>query len=238
MVREWLRRDPANRVAKHMLAALAGERAPDRCDEEYVRDVFDGFAGTFDRKLADLGYRGPEIVGEAIERTLGPPDGSRRVLDAGCGTGLAVPWLRPHAARLTGVDLSPRMLELARARGGYDELVEGELTAFLRANPGAFDVVASVDTLIYFGDLAPPLAAAREALAEGGHLFFTLERAPSDTPPPGWRLNPHGRYSHTPDYLRGVLAACGFAEIGTREETLRHEAGEPVAGLVVTARRR
>ncbi|MCU0726985.1 MAG: tetratricopeptide repeat protein [Planctomycetes bacterium] len=237
MVREWLRRDPESRVAKHMLAALAGGRTPDRCTEEYVRDVFDGFAETFDKKLADLGYRAPELVGEAIRRAAGPPDGSRRVLDAGCGTGLAASRLRPFAARLVGVDLSPKMLELARTRGGYDELVEAELAGYLRAHTGAFDLVASVDTLIYFGDLLPVLGAAHGAIARGGLLAFTVELAPPGTPPPGYRLNPHGRYSHTATYLEAGLVESGFDRVEAVGETLRTEAGQPVAGLVLTARR-
>ena len=53
------------------------------------------------------------------------------MLDAGCGTGLCGPLIAPYARRLVGVDLSERMLAQARARDVYDELVKGELTAYL-----------------------------------------------------------------------------------------------------------
>ena len=71
--------------------------------------------------------------------------------------------------------------------------------------------------------------------ASGGLLAFTVERAPDGGA--GFRLNPHGRYSHTLDYVRATLAKSGLSVVEIREDTLRQEAGEPVIGLVVTARR-
>ena len=53
------------------------------------------------------------------------------VLDAGCGTGLCGPLLRTRAKRMTGVDLSPKMIEWAAERGIYDRLAAEELTTFL-----------------------------------------------------------------------------------------------------------
>jgi len=59
----------------------------------------------------------------------------------------------------------------------------------------AWDVIISADTLVYFGDLAPVMAAARRGLRPGGHLIFTLEHAGDAEAPAGFRINPHGRYS-------------------------------------------
>ena len=47
-----------------------------------------------------------------------------KILDAGCGTGLCGPLLKPWARRLVGVDLSGGMLEKARALQLYDEHIE------------------------------------------------------------------------------------------------------------------
>ena len=83
------------------------------------------------------------------------------------------------------------MLSKARERGGYDALDTAELTAYMHERPEAFDLVASADTLVYLGDLAPPLAAAARTLRRGGHLVFTLEREDAE-PASGFRLNSHG----------------------------------------------
>ena len=71
------------------------------------------------------------LVAEAVAAALGGPKGTLDVLDAGCGTGWCGPHVRPYARRLTGVDLSPAMIERAEARRVYDELVVAELTEYL-----------------------------------------------------------------------------------------------------------
>lgn len=229
--------DPDNPVARHMLAACSGEDTPERASDRYVRRVFDAMAATFDDHLARLGYRAPALVGEALARALGAPDRTLAVLDAGCGTGLCGPWLRAYAATLTGVDLSPAMLALARGRDEYDRLVAAELTAFLEESPGAFDVIASADTLVYFGTLDRVLAAARRALREPGYLSFTVERLEEAPEGQDFHLGPSGRYAHAPRYVRAALERAGFAGVRLDPVHLRLEHGVPVEGLLVAARR-
>ena len=126
---------------------------PDRASDDYVRRTFDHFADAFDDNLRDLGYRAPQLVAEAVERHEGAAGEAVKldVLDAGAGTGLCGPLLRDRAGTLVGVDLSSGMLEKARARRVYDELVVMELCDFMRSRPAAFEVVVSADTLVYFG---------------------------------------------------------------------------------------
>jgi hypothetical protein len=88
---------------------------------------------------------------------------------------LCGPLLRPFARHLRGVDLSERMLQNAKARGGYDALHKAELTAFIQNYAHAFDLIVSADTLCYFGDLEPVCRAAHRALRPGGTLLFTVE---------------------------------------------------------------
>ena len=71
-------------------------------------------------------------------------------------------------------------------RSVYDDLIEAELTAYLQTSPLAFDAIVAADTLVYFGDLAPVIAVAANALRRHGILAFTLEHL--DTPP-GRRRN-------------------------------------------------
>lgn len=234
VVRQWLAFEPAHPIARHMAASLGGVPAPDRAPDEYVRALFDRFAGSFDERLEGLGYRAPELVARAVAGRY-RAEASLRVLDAGCGTGLCGPLLAPYAARLVGVDLSGPMLDKAGGRGVYHELAQAELTAFLEARPGEFDLIVSADTLVYFGDLTRALRAAAGALHPMGALVFTVERWKGAKR--GVRLNEHGRYSHSAPYLRGALAEAGFSVEAMATETLRSEAGKPVGGFVITARR-
>lgn len=159
-------------------------------------------------------------------------DGSLDVLDAGCGTGLCGPLLKPYARRLTGVDLSPEMLRLAGRRRVYDELHAVELTAFLRDAPGRYDLIAAADTLCYFGDLGPVLAAAAAALRPGGRLLFTLERLADGGE---FRLNSSGRYAHSEAAVDRRLRDSGLVPETVEAGVLRQEGGTPVDGLIVGA---
>ena len=111
------------------------------------------------------------------------------------------------------------------------------LTAFVGAVPEAWDHIVSADTLVYFGDLAPVMAATHRGLRPGGHLVFTLERADDTAAPQGFKINPHGRYSHTERYVRRVLAAAGLEARRVTPVHLRLELKKPVEGLLVVASR-
>lgn len=239
LYQEWLDHDPDNPIARHMLAATSGQGAPSRAASEYVRQVFDGFADSFDERLASLRYRAPQLVAQRLERDAAG-DAPLEILDAGCGTGLCGPLLEPLASRLAGVDLSVGMIEKARAREVYDELVAAELCELMRSRPAAFDAVVSADTLVYFGELEEPLRAARRCLRAGGRLIFTVERLdPSRDPAcgkPSFRLEPHGRYSHSEGYVRAVLEEAGFGAISIETGILRWERGSEVTGLIVLGR--
>lgn len=234
--REWLERDPDNPVPRHMLAACHGTAPPPRADDDYVREVFDRFADSFDQQLLqNLDYRAPQILADALRTVLPLPGATLDVLDAGCGTGLCAPLLRGDARRLVGVDLSPGMVEKARQRGGYDELVVAELTGWLQAQHAAWDVLVSADTLVYFGELQPVLSAAHGALRPGGWAAFTLEAMVGDED--RTELASSGRYRHTRPYVERVLRLAGFADVRIETDTLRKEFGSAVMGWVVLAQR-
>lgn len=234
--REWSHREPENPVPRHLLAATGGAPVPPRADDDYVRETFDQFADSFDDQLLhNLDYRAPQLLADALKAVLVPIDRGYDMLDAGCGTGLCAPLLRALARRLDGVDLSSGMIAKARGRGGYDELVAAELTAYLCGQRDAYDVVLSADTLIYFGDLEPVLVAARGALRPEGWLAFTLEMLEGDGD--ALELSASGRYQHTRAYVLHALEAAGFDDVALSRATLRKEVGRPVPGWVVLARR-
>ena len=128
------------------------------------------------------------------------------------------------------------MLEEARRTGKYDRLERNELTAYLAANPAAFDVVLSADTLCYFGSLEDFSAACFGALLPNGVLVFTVEAMPEEEGA-SFRLQPNGRYMHAGGYVDRSLYKAGFTVEHRRAVDLRMELGKPVAGWLVTARK-
>lgn len=234
---QWLARDPSHPAARHLLSALTGTDVEPRASDSYVKHLFDSYANSFDGHLARLDYNAPRLLAAAVRAVLGEPDGRLRVLDAGCGTGRWGELLRPFAQDLTGVDLSSGMLEQARRNRGYDHLEEAELTAFLAAHPGAYDLIFSADTLVYFGDLAAVLTAAADALDPGGILAFSVERLEAEDEGPPFALQYHGRYAHTRRYLVDLMRDTGLRIASLESGTLRLERGAPVAGWILVARK-
>ncbi len=233
--RKWLEVEPDNPIARHMAAATTGEQVPERADDRYVSRMFDSFASSFDESLKGLDYAAPRLLADALAQRAGFGEGRFDVLDAGCGTGLCGVLLRSSAKTLTGVDLSAGMLAKAHARTIYDELHEGELCAFMRSRPAAFDIVNCADTLVYFGALEEAASAARACLRPGGVFGFTLEAEPADAGH-RYRIQSHGRYAHQASYVTDVLCAAGFATPEIEAVVLRKERGSDVNGHLVLAR--
>lgn len=221
--RRALEIDPGSATARHMVAALTGQTT-DSAPADYVREVFDSAAASFDEHLAALEYKTPAALA-ALIADLG---GGGRVLDLGCGTGLFGAEVRAAADLLVGVDLSAEMLARARARGDYDELVRGDALEFLAGDERRWDLVAAADVLVYLGDLEPLLRLARSRLAGGGLVAFSVERVGGG----GWSLQPSGRFAHDPAYVAGVAGRCGLREVARTDVELRRERGRPVPGAL------
>ena len=235
----WRDEHPDDPVAQHMAPAyLQGENPiPALASDSYVRAIFDRFAASFERVLEGLDYRVPRLIGDAVVKRYGKGRRDLEVLDAGCGTGLCSPFLRPYAARLVGVDLSPGMLAEARPTENYDDLVEAELTEYLGGPCGAFDLVVAADALCYFGALDAVFAGVASRLRSGGCFMFTLELR-KESASAGYHLNFHGRYSHTRAYVQETLRHAGLDIACADEVELRMETGKPVLGLLVVSTRR
>lgn len=225
--------DPDEPSARHLLAAAEG-RTTAAAPADYVRSLFDGFAPHFEAKLqGQLGYRTPELLLALLRRHLPEADSFAHALDLGCGTGLMGPLLRPLADRLDGVDLSPRMLEAAQAKGVYDGLAQGEIAAHVAGLAQSPDLVTAADVLVYVGDLEPLLRALAGRMAPGGLLLLSTEAADGG----GYRLLPTGRYAHAPAYVEAVGRGHGFLPVAMETAVIRQDEGRPIMGGLHLLRR-
>ncbi|TWA87356.1 putative TPR repeat methyltransferase [Azospirillum brasilense] len=243
--------DPDGRLGcAALISALEGGAGED-LSAAYVRALFDRYADRFDQDLVGkLGYSAPALLREAVDR-LGPASEPRaseprasepgasepgapglRVLDLGCGTGLAGVAFRPLAAYLAGVDLAPRMVEKARARALYDELAVGDVVAALAPAPGSWDLLVAADVLVYLGNLTALFDGAAKALRPAGRFAATVERLEGDAAGAGHALGPSRRYAHTEAYLRETAAAAGLTVRLMEPCSPRREKGVGVPGLL------
>jgi predicted TPR repeat methyltransferase len=223
----------APRAAQKMSEVEAMRQAP-RSAPGYVRHLFDQFSADYERKMLDeLSYRAHLIL-RGLGDLVGVPAGGLDILDLGCGTGLAGQVFKDLARRLDGVDLSPLMLERARSRGIYDDLLIADIETALAMRGPAYDLILAADTLVYLGDLRPLFAAAPGRLKAGGFFLFTVEKKPGD----GFELGPKRRYRHSETYLREEASRAGLDVMGLLDCTPRQEAKTPVEGLAVALQER
>ena len=138
-------------------------------ETERVRRIYDESAGRYDRQIGFF-----EALLFAGGRELVCSQARGEILDVAIGTGRNLPFY-PKEVRLTGVDLSPAMLDVARARA--QELgVEADLrVADAQALPfpdEAFDTVVMTLSLCTIPDDREAVTEASRVLRPGGHLLL------------------------------------------------------------------
>lgn len=142
-------------------------------DDELTDPVamWDTEAGTFD-EAPDHGLRDPEV--RAAWRALLLellPAAPARVADLGCGTGTLSTLLTELGYDVTGLDFSPEMIRLARAKAPEVSFVEADASA-PPLDPSSYDVVLSRHVLWAMPDPAGALARWADLLNDGGRLVL------------------------------------------------------------------
>lgn len=138
------------------------------------RAAFDAQAATYDEGMEGDHARRlyQHVVGEVTYAVAGMP--APRVLDLGCGTGALAERLLDAipGCSLTGVDLSPRMVEVARVRlAGRADVLLGDAER-LPFHDAAFDVVVCNDSFHHYPDPERAAFQAWRVLAAGGALVL------------------------------------------------------------------
>jgi predicted TPR repeat methyltransferase len=218
-------------------------------DPEYVSALFDGYSSRFESELVDvLQYKGHSLVYDALGATWGKLQISlssiNTVVDLGSGTGLLgelianeMPWVAVH-----GVDLSQRMIDIARERKNksgsdvYASVTNGDALKYLSSlkNRSVDSVVAS-DVFVYIGDISGILEESARCLVENGLVGFTVERY-EDTKHDsngGLKLLPSGRFGHSKAHIDNLARSKGFKVSSWKNCAIRQGGGKDVKGAVV-----
>ncbi|MBI3970661.1 MAG: class I SAM-dependent methyltransferase [Chloroflexi bacterium] len=186
--------------------------APAAHETERVRRFYDKSAADYDRWMQVFDRL---LLGDGRSRICSRAGG--RTLELAIGTGLNLAYY-PRDAHLTGIDLSPAMLAVARRRaqelGREVELRLGDAQA-LDFPDDSFDTVVATLSLCTIPDERRALAEAHRVLRPGGQLLL-LEHVRSPVGPVRWverLLDPLARL--TGDHLLrdplDHLGAAGFS---------------------------
>lgn len=119
---------------------------------EELAEIYDGWAEDYEKDVLAYGYTTPAVVAALVGRHVPPGEGT--VLDAGVGAGMMGTILAPIGYDLAGIDLSPKMLDLALAKGVYRSLDRMELGKPLDFPDGAY--AATISAGVFTAGHAPP----------------------------------------------------------------------------------
>ena len=108
----------------------------------------------------------------AVAFDLAGIDGSTRLVDVGCGSGLAIQLARQRGATVSGLDASAELLAIARERCPDVRLELGDLES-LPFEDGSADVVSGFNSFQYAGNPASALGEARRVARPGGQVLIT-----------------------------------------------------------------
>jgi len=217
--------EPNYPQARHMLNALKGE-TPLTAPRYYVERLFDGYADTFETSLVDdLQYTAPKVLTRLIlqdnnQKSLGS------VLDLGCGTGLLGEQIEQYCDNLVGIDISNKMLQIAKQKNIYDHLEKNDLGAYLSENFTSFNYFIATDVLIYIGDLDEIFEKIKSNNQIPGKFAFTTEHSQGS----GYQLMDSGRYSHSKQYIESQCSRFGFDLIHFSMQDLRSHKGKFIKG--------
>jgi phosphatidylethanolamine/phosphatidyl-N-methylethanolamine N-methyltransferase len=150
-------------------------------DADAVRAAYRRWASIYDNVFGGVSSFGRRRAAAAANRLPG-----LQVLEAGVGTGLALPIYAP-GKRITGIDLSSEMLTLARKRvtdeglSNVDALLEmdAEATDF---EDGAFDIAVAMFVASVVPNPRLLLAEMRRVVRPGGHILFVNHFAATKGP--------------------------------------------------------
>ena len=224
---------PELESAAYLLAAVLAEDIPPLSPRTYIEELFNGFADDFDNKLVNkLSYRVPEQLFDAVCDHTGKQ--KLTILDLGCGTGLCAVVFAAVINRMVGVDLAPRMLDKARERSLYAELIQSDVHCALEKCNEFFDLILAADVFIYIGALEEVFSLTIDRLTPGGLFAFSVEVSTYGC---DFSLGLTGRYTQSTEYIRRLAINNSFEEVTMNPVTVRYEGDKPVAGYVVVLRR-
>ena len=125
----------------------------------------------WDPKLYDSAASFVTSYGGAIVDLLDPRPGER-ILDVGCGTGHLTHEIRQRAAKVVGIDSSPRMIQEARATYPEIEFVQADASAFTFKEP--FDAIFSNAALHWVEDAEGAVGCMSAVLRPGGRFVIEM----------------------------------------------------------------
>lgn len=224
---------PNDTEIQHIISAISKEDTPAEAPAEYTQHLFDQYAPHYDQHLTKyLHYNVPEQIKEALFEETGITKPTWKILDLGCGTGLAGEALRATATELIGIDLSPEMITVATNKAVYDTLKITDVNSALKEYLNC-DIIVAADVFTYIGDLSEIFKLAHRNLTDEGLFAFSVEKGTCES----YELQQTIRYAHSKYYLETLIKSNKFTTLRFDNIVLRQQKKKPVEGYLIILRK-
>jgi ubiquinone/menaquinone biosynthesis C-methylase UbiE len=141
-------------------------------DEAFIAANWDRKATDWDLQVGEYGDRNRRLNSDPVLWRLLGDVNARRVLDAGCGTGYLSRQLARRGAHVIGVDVSRRMIEVARTRASAQrlslQLRVDSCSTLASVDDASIDLVVANYVLMDLPSLDEAMHAFRRVLVPGG----------------------------------------------------------------------
>ncbi len=236
--KKWLAKFPDNAIVRHMSNAIINNEKVSHVDNIFVREIFDAFADDFEDVLHNLDYKVPTLISKSLDSLFSNLKLKKmKILDVGCGTGLCGKYLKKYSKfrGLDGVDISPKMLKIAKQKKLYTHLYNRDLRKFLDSHTSSYDLIVAADVFTYFGELNPLFILLYNSLRKGGRILFSISENNFNNN--NYFLHQSGRFLHNRKYVENSLNRQGFFIEKLNRACLRNEGDKKVYGWIVMAQK-
>lgn len=191
---------PHDSATKYMLNAL-NQGKENIESSEYVKNLFNNYAHYYDSHMQNtLHYKLPNKIAQILHKVNFK--NFVNTLDLGCGTGLSGIVLREISQKLTGVDISKKMLSQASAKNIYDDLYETDIIEFLKKDTNHYELIVAADVLPYIGNLEPLFLNIKSHLLDNGLFVFSYEICEDEK---DFKVQSTLRFCHNQKYIEKLI---------------------------------
>ena len=206
-------------------------KTPKNAPLDYVESLFNNYAKNFERSITkELDYKFPKKMCEFVIDRNDIPNTFDNAIDLGCGTGLSGEVFRDYVEFFTGVDLSNNMLDIAKKKKIYDELLTGDICNILEKSTKKYNLFIIADVFVYIGELKDVFSKIKNRSEEGAIVIFSTEHLEEGD----YKLVKQ-RYRHSKSYIEKILKQNNFNFIDFKTEKLRKDKDSYITGGIYLA---
>lgn len=184
-----LKLDSNYKEASYYIQKMTNPASTRELPKNIIKQYFD-YTGEYfvEHWLIAKQYRGHELIHMVVTQIFNKSTIELNILDLGCGTGICGHFLKINniESHVTGVDISSRMLNIARGcfvkgKPVYNELVHMEMAEFLTQEKNQlYDVIIFAEVLHYLYDLKTELELAKNSISKKGAIICLVRRKEGD----------------------------------------------------------